>query len=186
MLPWGHAGVGYLLYSLYSRTARAEPPDGLPVLALAVGTQFPDLVDKPLAWTLALLPSGRSLAHSVFVAALVVAAIYALLSSRGHAESGRAFALGYASHLAADSLAPIVHGEYGSLTFLLWPLTPPLPDHNRSILEFFLSLELTPLLWFGVALTGVALAVWVADGTPGVGVLRGAANRVRRLAKGTA
>jgi hypothetical protein len=185
MLPWGHAAVGYLLYSLAVRVRRGGLPGDVAVLALAVGTQFPDL-DKFLAWTLAVAPSGRSLAHSVFVAAVFVALAYRLSVGVGHPAAGRAFGLGYASHLAGDSLGPILHGRYGGLRFLLWPVARPITDHNRSILAFFLTLELTPLLWFGVAVTGVALAVWVADGTPGVAPLRDTVSRGRHLVAGDA
>lgn len=57
MWPWGHVGAGYLVYTLLRRHT-GERPAGAAVLALAVGTQFPDLVDKPLGWTVGLLPGG--------------------------------------------------------------------------------------------------------------------------------
>jgi len=68
MWPWGHLAVGYLLWSVLVRDRRFRPPTGAETLLLAVGTQFPDAVDKPLAWSLGVLPNGRSLAHSVFLA----------------------------------------------------------------------------------------------------------------------
>ena len=60
MLPWGHLAVGYLAYSLAVRVRSGGPPAGLAVAALAVGTQFPDLIDKPLVSWVSVLPSGRS------------------------------------------------------------------------------------------------------------------------------
>lgn len=68
MWPWEHLAVGYIGYSLSVRLAGRGVPRPRPVVALAVGTQFPDLVDKPLSWTLGVLPSGHSLAHSLFAA----------------------------------------------------------------------------------------------------------------------
>ena len=179
MLPWGHAAFGYLLYSLGVRARGIGPPGDTAVLALAVGTQVAD-VDKVLAWTFDVLPSGRSLAHSVFVAAVLVAVVHRLFLARDRRTESRAFALGYASHLVADSLGPLLRGEHESLGFLLWPVTPPLPDDNGSILAFFLTLELTPLLWFGLGVAGLALVVWTVDGTPGVAALRGAGSAALR------
>ncbi|PSQ27664.1 hypothetical protein BRD03_05435 [Halobacteriales archaeon QS_9_68_17] len=75
MWPWGHLAVGYLLYAASSRRQRARPPDGAETILIAFGTQFPDLGDKPLAWTVSVLPNGRSLAHSAFVAAAVIGGV---------------------------------------------------------------------------------------------------------------
>ena len=49
MWPWEHLAFGYVLYSLGVRTLRGRTPRGPPVLVLAVATQVPDLLDKPLA-----------------------------------------------------------------------------------------------------------------------------------------
>ena len=65
MWPWGHLAVGYLVYSGLSRWRFGRLPGSVATLAVALGTQLPDLVDKPLAWTVNVLASGRSLAHSL-------------------------------------------------------------------------------------------------------------------------
>ena len=126
MWPWGHFGLGYLLSLLVARDT-AVPSAGLaPTAALAVGTQFPDMVDKPLAWTVSLLPNGRSLAHSVFITALVIGAVVVLTRRYDIPAVGTAFGLGYVSHLAGDSLYPFLAGDFESLGFLLWPVVPPI------------------------------------------------------------
>jgi hypothetical protein len=61
MWPWEHLAVGYLLYSV-SCVLWGRYPTRIGVAALAFGTQFPDLVDKPLGWWLGVLPSGQSFA----------------------------------------------------------------------------------------------------------------------------
>ena len=63
MWPWDHLAFGYVWYTLASRGWDGRPPSNAAAIALAVGTQFPDLVDKPLAWWLDVLPAGRSLGH---------------------------------------------------------------------------------------------------------------------------
>ena len=78
MFPWEHAAVAYLLYAGYARWHDGTAPGGWAVLVVLVASQLPDLIDKPLAWQFGLLPSGRSLAHSVFVAVPVVVVVVAL------------------------------------------------------------------------------------------------------------
>jgi len=88
MWPWGHAAVGYLAYSLGYR-ASDRRLTGAAVIALGVGTQFPDLIDKPLGWTFGVLPGGRTLAHSlltVAVVAVVLAIPLGVVSARRRRE----------------------------------------------------------------------------------------------------
>ena len=67
------------------------------LLAVLVGTQLPDIVDKPLAWWFTVLPSGRSPTRCFW-------------PCRSHSSSfwwrgtavGVAFGVGCASHLAGD------------------------------------------------------------------------------------
>jgi membrane-bound metal-dependent hydrolase YbcI (DUF457 family) len=171
MWPWGHAAFGYLLYRL-GPSATGRRPTGPAVLALGVGTQFPDLVDKPLAWSLAVLPSGRSLAHSVLVAAVVIAAVAYVTRSSGRRRAGRAFAVGYLSHLLGDALVPLVELDAAFLTFLVWPLLPPPPyESDSGFAEHVASLSLTTTTAVGLLLTALALTVWAHDGYPGLATL---------------
>ena len=48
MWPWEHLAIGYLAYSLLGRLAWRRPPTVGTAITVAFGTQFPDLVDKPL------------------------------------------------------------------------------------------------------------------------------------------
>jgi len=187
MWPWGHLAVGYLLYATYTRYRHLGPPSGWAVVWLAIGTQFPDLVDKPLAYWTPILPAGRALAHSVLVAIPVVAAVLWLGYRRGLGRSAAAFALGYATHLPADALGAFLSGEGEELTFLLWPLLPApeyeatgFEHHARRLTEAVSSAErnrLTVLapwedpivaqVWLFVA----ALVLWLIHGAPPLGAL---------------
>ncbi|SFR65036.1 metal-dependent hydrolase [Halogeometricum limi] len=168
MLPWGHAGFGYLLYSALVRARTGRPPTGPPVLGLVLGTQFPDLVDKPAAWTFDVLASGRSLGHSVFTFAILMGVLWAVFDTPRRRALVAAFGVGYGSHLVGDALAPVVQGESENLGYLLWPLLPGPTDHNTSFLEFFLSLQWTPFMLFGFAVAFASVVVWMFDGMPGV------------------
>lgn len=198
MLPWGHAAVGYLLFAAYVRyrdgggrspgmgrpaTGRSAVdsfggrPDGVAVLVLLAGTQFADLVDKPLGWYLGVLPGGRSLAHSLLVAGVVLAVVLWLAGRLGRPALGVAFAVGHLSHLAADAVYPVLEGEWVDVYYLLWPvLQDPDPVTDATIIETMVSSTLSPTGVFEAVLLLLAAALWVADGTPGLAELDAAAT----------
>jgi hypothetical protein len=163
MWPWGHLAAGYLVYRLGRR-----PLDGLAVLALVVGTQIPDLIDKPLAWTIPLLPNGRSLSHSLLIVPPLLLVVAYLASGRRH-RVVVALTVGYLAHLATDGLYPLIEGEIYYLGFLGWPLIPPIEYEGatQGILAHFLTFQLTPRSGFEILLFGIAILAWVLDGKPG-------------------
>lgn len=174
MWPWGHAATGYLLYALYTHGRYDRPPKGPPTLLLLFGTQLPDLIDKPLAWTLPVLPSGRSLGHSLLLLVPLSLLVYALAVRYQNANWGIAFAIGVLSHAVVDVLPPAVRGEFAYTTSLVWPLLPPPPydERGRTIVGHFLAIEPAPLLMFELVLTLVAVVVWWRQGRPGVRTIR--------------
>lgn len=184
MLPWGHLAVGYLMYVLGCQLGRKGGPPAPEVgtLLVAVGTQFPDLVDKPLGWTVNILPSGRSLGHSVLVALVVLAVLWVLVS-RIDAWSSfgvRAFGTGYLSHLFADSIFPFLGGGVGEITFLFWPVIPQpaVTGPDVSIVTYLIQTAGAPRSLFQWGLFAIALVVWYRHGYPGVHLFRGYVNRL--------
>lgn len=172
MWPWGHLAVGYLAYSVLSRSRLDAPPRVGPALVVAIATQTPDLIDKPLAWNLALLPSGRSLAHSLFFTAAIVFAAVVVARRYRRPTLAVAFGVGYVSHLLADAVYPLWTGEYASLAYFVWPLLPMHDTPTKGILWYILSQEWTPYATVQFVLFGLAVGVWVRDGTPGLGLAR--------------
>lgn len=168
MLPWAHAALGYLLYSAYSRWTTGHPPIGLTVFALGFGTQFPDLIDKPLAWSVGLLPYGRSLSHSLFALIGLLIVLNVLFRYPDQRALITAFGVGHLSHLIGDGIGPALSGDYAALGYVLWPLTTVPNGESRSFIEFFLTLEVTPMVLGGVLLTAVSGVLWVYEGLPGV------------------
>ena len=172
MWPWGHLAVAYLCYValLELRGAGEQTPPAL--LAVAVGSQFPDLVDKPLAWTFAILPSGRSFAHSLITAAAVLAIGYRVGRRLDREVIVVAFGVGYLSHtltdLGPDVIVGLLQGDLSQLrwtTYLLWPLLPSPPYPNdSSFLAHFADFALEPYVAAQFALVGVAVVVWVRSG----------------------
>lgn len=169
MWPWGHAAVGYLLYTVLTHVRDEQPPAGAPVVWLAVGTQFPDLVDKPLAWTVDVLPAGRTLAHTLFVAIPVCVLIYLVAHRRRRSEWAAAFGLGYLSHVVVDALPDLLRGELVYARFLLWPVVPAPPyEGSDSVVGHVASMELTGYFTLQLVLAGLAVIVWWRDGRPGI------------------
>ena len=171
MLPWGHLAVGYLVYSLGYRLRTGVPPEGLAVISLAVGTQFPDLIDKPLAWTFRILPSGRSLGHSLLFAVALGAVVWELGRRYDHRPAAGAFLVGHLSHIVADVLPAVRATQWWQVGALLWPIVPAYQyprELDRGILAFLLGLDLAALPLIGVVGSVFALGLWVFDGLPGV------------------
>lgn len=133
MLPSGHLSLAYLFYVGYAVLQSRRLPARLTLLPVAIGSQFPDLVDKPLAYW-GLIPSGRSLTHSVVsfgIICLVIWRVTGRLRGRWPSESWRerlrasvppAFAIGYFSHLIGDSYTLLLAGDLWAARFLLYPV----------------------------------------------------------------
>ncbi|HET7323033.1 MAG TPA: metal-dependent hydrolase [Halococcus sp.] len=198
MFPWGHIAVGYLCYSLLTHL-RGRTPTGISTVALVIGTQFPDLVDKPLSWSFDLLPAGV-FAHTVFVAIPVSVLVLVVGRRYARTELGVAFAVGYLSHLPADVLPSVIFSDDPSYWFLFWPVIPrPGVDVSNPIvgpgagaglltnaqyyfLDYVHDLLGSPqeLLYVGayLVLFGAIFALWLYDGHPGTGVIGRAVCRV--------
>lgn len=178
MWPWEHLAVGYLLYSVYTRTVHRRRPDHDEVLVLAVGTQFPDLVDKPLAWAFGVLPSGLSLAHSLVCALAVCGLLFVVGRRHTGRPVGDAFGIGYLSHLLGDLLYPLATGGDIRPAFLLWPLVSRTPTDTRGLFgnllyytDQFVTFLGTPrghlYLLLEVGLLALAVGIWALDEFPG-------------------
>jgi len=188
MWPWEHLALGYLAVSLIWRLGGRRVNDTVAV-SVALGTQFPDLVDKPLAWYLGILPAARSLTHTALVAGPLSVMVFAIATYYGRSEWGLAFAVGYLSHLFGDALPKLIHGNYEGLTFLLWPVLP-LPEYGGlgSVVVNLQELLTSPTAYllagtYRAPIIVTVIVLWADDGFPGVfGVGRYLTNTVRQRA----
>ena len=163
--------MAYLLYSLYSRYRLGHRPTAATALVVAGASQFPDLVDKPFAWTLSVLPTGRSLAHSLLVLVPLVALAYSVARARNRGEEplAVAFGVGALGHAFGDALYPLIDLNFRHAGFLLWPAIPPVEyEVEQSFLAHFALVELSPEFYFELLLVAAAVVVWRADGYPGL------------------
>lgn len=183
MWPWEHLAFGYVCYSAYVHLRHGRRPADAPVIAVAAITLFPDLVDKPLAWTVGILPAGRSLTHSLVFAGLVCVAAIVLARRWGVPEVGQAIAIGYGSHLLGDVIYPLAYGSPPNFRFPFWPfVSAPLTDpaglsaETLRLLTDYVGYLASPTgrlyLAFEVALVIGVFILWVVDGRPGLTVRR--------------
>ncbi|WP_248897151.1 metal-dependent hydrolase [Haloplanus halobius] len=177
MLPLGHAAVAYLSYVSVAAATRRHP-SRLSLVPLLVASQLPDLVDKPLVF-LRVLPSGRSLGHSVFVLCLWLLLLVLVrrrvatdpastsFLHRLVAYSPVAFAVGYASHLLADSYVALLDGRWHAASYLLYPLLPApvYPADDISPLVRLARIYATPWhhdqFWLVVLAGGTVALHWL-------------------------
>ncbi|MGQ4556070.1 metal-dependent hydrolase [Halobellus sp. GM3] len=192
MWPWEHAAVAYLAYSAVVHALRRRSPTGPEAIAIAVGSVFPDLIDKPLAWEFEVFGAGYGVAHSVFFAVPMAVGVAALARRRERAAVGAAFAVGYLLHLPADLFVGYVTEGRVPFARVLWPLrsvetsydggfSGTLVDYLGGYLGSILSGDVGTPVAVGLGALGLCVLVWLIDGAPGV---RGALVAVRDIVAG--
>lgn len=104
-----------------------EFPHSRLVLVVFFGSQFPDLVDKPLAHVLFVIPSGRVFIHSVPFAAPLSLLVIGYARHTNRLQMGGGFVFAYLSHLVADNYRALTGADAHIPPDLLWPFVSPIP-----------------------------------------------------------
>ncbi|WP_254538908.1 metal-dependent hydrolase [Halomarina litorea] len=178
MWPWEHLAVGYVLVSLLWRL-RGERPDLLAAFAVAFGTQFPDLVDKPLAWVFGVFDSGIAAGHSVLVAVPLCTVLVALAYRAGYVRAAAAFSVGYFSHIPGDAFYPMFYGQPFRWKVFFWPISQGAGEGQVDFLaqvlrflsrteSFATSPQGATYIGFELLLLLTAFSLWALDGAPGL------------------
>ncbi|WP_336328813.1 metal-dependent hydrolase [Halovenus sp. HT40] len=116
---------------LYSLVRYHRFTDGLILFVALFASLFPDLVDKPLAWTLGVIPSGRMFAHSLVVASVIIVCVMIVTYQNQQSKYGVVFTWGYVSHLIGDFYHVFSKGlDYYYFPNMLWPIMEPSPARN--------------------------------------------------------
>lgn len=161
MRPVEHFVVALLPLLAYVLLRDRRLPTPRFVALLFVGSQFPDLVDKPLAHQFGVIPSGRVFLHSLPVALpfLLVVILYGYWTDRPRPTA--AFAVAYLSHLFADNYRGLLGPTPTVSPDLLWPITEPVarpvvpywagPDGVNVRLWTLFSVVILTLLTYVVA-----------------------------------
>lgn len=181
MMPWTHAIVAYIGFSLASHGFSRTAPTTRETALVAVGALIPDLIDKPLAWQFGVLQGGRTLGHSIFIAVPLSVAAVVVAVRRGRPRLGLAFAAGYLLHLPGDILPTYLATGELQIGTLLWPLTDGGGSQGESFVRkvmsnvvpyvtdlaaAVLSGDLSRGLVLFLSLWALAIALWVYDGMP--------------------
>jgi len=152
MRPVEHFAVVSLPLVVYSLVRYRRLPTGYSVLVVLIATQLPDVIDKPLAWTFGILPSGRMFAHSLVISLPVLTIGVYIATRRGFGRPALLFSVSYLSHIAGDFYPILWQGsDYYFFPNLFWPLLAANPDHNASFVA--------PLSLSAIALAFVAIYV---------------------------
>lgn len=161
MWPMGHVGVAYLCYVVFTRLQANRTPTAGPTVVVVFGSVFPDLVDKPLAWYLGSLPTGRTLAHSLLFLVPLCIVVDLIARSRDKEIYGIAFAIGAISHSLVDA-APVLWSDEADASFLLWPLlsVEEYEEGAPTLLGLLQESMHNPYFWSEFVFLGIAIVLW--------------------------
>ena len=161
MFPHEHLFVALLPVLAYVALRDRRLPTRGVVFATAVGSQFPDLVDKPLAHQFGVIPSGRVFMHSLpfAIPIMIVVLVYGWHTDRLRVAG--AFVAAYLLHLVGDTYRNLLAGQIPS--DLLWPFVAA---QSRPGVPFWAGIDgIYVRLWtiFSAAVLTVTLTVVVHD-----------------------
>ncbi|WP_324756976.1 metal-dependent hydrolase [Haloarcula sp. GH36] len=125
MFPTAHLALALIPVVAFALVRDRRIPSTSLVGLCAVGSQFPDLIDKPLAHVFHLIPSGRVFMHSLpFAIPLsLLVGWYALETHR--LRAGAVFVFAYGTHVLADNWTGLTDGNPELPPDLLWPFVQP-------------------------------------------------------------
>lgn len=128
MSPLEHFLAGFVPVLVYFILRYRQLPSVGVVFVIFVGSQFPDLVDKPLSLA-NVIPWGRVFMHSLPFALPVAAVVllYAVATDQQHLGVGFVFA--YLLHIPGDWYGRLLSGEIPP--DILWPIMP-IPAHPNA------------------------------------------------------
>lgn len=130
MRPIEHLLIALLVVGCYVCIRDRRLPSLELTAVTFVGSQFPDLIDKPLALQLHVIPTGRVFMHSLPFAIPVALVVILYSWKTDRLRGGGAFVFAYASHIVTDNSQTLAAGEVSN--DLLWPFVsatprPPIP-----------------------------------------------------------
>lgn len=126
-----HALIAVVPVIAYSLFRYRRLPSGMIVLTAVFAGSFADLVDKPLAWTVAVIPSGRMLAHSIVISVPLIIIVLTVAYWRHKFVYGIVFSWGHLTHIPADFYPILYQGtDYYWFPNIFWPIMSPNPDRN--------------------------------------------------------
>ena len=161
MFPHEHLLVALLPIVVYVGVRDRQLPTRGVVFVTVTGSQFPDLIDKPLAHQFGVLPSGRVFMHSLPFAIPIAVCILVYGWQTHRPRVAGAFVVAYVLHLLGDTYQILRTGQIPA--DLLWPFAAA---QSRPEVPFWAGVDgINVRLWtvFSVAVLAVTLGVVVRD-----------------------
>jgi len=182
MWPWTHVAFGYVWYSVAVHLLLRRRPTDVPAILAGVSALLPDLVDKPLAWSIGATGTGYGPAHSLFVGIPIVALVAVGLWRWARLELGIALFVGYASHLLGDIIFQYFDDGRIVTAVVTWPFGPAASESTGGILDHVVHYlryyvhaivtgEATTYVVMTIGIVVGVFALWIADGTPGLALV---------------
>lgn len=177
MWPWEHAVLGYLTYSLVARAFDTKPGPAETV-AVVVGSQLPDIIDKPLFWNYNFVDTGYAVGHSLFFAVPLVVVGWRVARRWGRERLWYALATGYLLHTPGDVIHGYALGGTVELERLVWPFVSPGPVQPSPgvvqetvariglYIDQLLAGDVSLYVLSQLGLTLCCLVLWLDDGAP--------------------
>lgn len=161
MFPHEHLLVALFPILAYVGVRDRQFPTRGVVFAMVIGSQFPDLVDKPLAHQFGVLPSGRVFMHSLPFAIPIALCVVAYGWQTDRRRVAGAFVISYFLHLLGDTYHALLTGRIPPDLF--WPFVTAQP---RPTVPFWAGANgINIQLWtvFSAALLAVSFVVVTLD-----------------------
>jgi membrane-bound metal-dependent hydrolase YbcI (DUF457 family) len=177
MWPWEHVVVGYLAFSAASHLWRRRSPRAGEAALVVLASLLPDLIDKPLAWSLQLVSGGYGPAHSTFFVLPALAILCGRWWLTDRRWRGVAFATGYLLHVSGDVFFNAMDGTVDPEVFL-WPVLVYEPSGERAgfaaetvlrvskYLANLFSGDVSTYTTIQLGLLAVTIVLWMYDGAP--------------------
>lgn len=124
MNPVGHLLVTAIPVVAYVLVRDRTTPTRKLLFVLFVGSMFPDLIDKPLAYQWFLIPTGRAFVHSPLIATPLSIGVLLIAHRTGRVREGVVFVFSYVAHIVADFWWLLDYPASNHHQYLLWPLVP--------------------------------------------------------------
>ena len=161
VFPHEHLLVALLPIVVYVGVRDRQLPTRGVVFVTVIGSQFPDLIDKPLAHQFGVLPSGRVFMHSLPFAMPIAVCILMYGWQTNRPRVAGAFVVAYMLHLLGDTYQVLRTGRIPA--DLLWPFVTA---QSRPEVPFWAGVDgINVRLWtvFSVVVLAVTLSLVVRD-----------------------
>lgn len=157
MFPAEHLIVALIPTCMIIIGINRELPEPSVIGAVFLGSQFPDLIDKPLAFQFGAIPTGRVFIHSLPIALPFLIAVVMFGQRTNRLPLALVFSFALLTHLITDTHHLLIAPNPSLSPDLFWPLVKPVPrpsvphwaGPDKIIIHLWTVWSILVLLWAG-------------------------------------